>query len=329
MSRRGILIAAACLAAAGCGYIGDPLPPLANIPEKIQDLRAVQRGGNLIVQFTIPTRTTENMFIRSGLKLDLRAGPAPSSTQFNADAWASDAKRIPPVPLTSDLAIYTIPAEEWTGKVVTIAAHAIGSTGRSSGWSNFVNVTVVPAPAAPSNVHLLATATGVRLDWQGSAGGFRVFRRAADQEDYIRAGETNNANFTDGAAEFGKQYWYQVQRVVKLPGGGEAESELSAALSITPLDTFPPAAPGNIRTVAGTSSVELAWDRNTEADLAGYRVYRSAPGGELQKVADALELPAWSDRNIESGKTYRYAITAFDQAGNESIKSAITEVAVP
>ena len=37
------LIAAAALLTTGCGYTGDPLPPLANIPARVLDLAAVQR----------------------------------------------------------------------------------------------------------------------------------------------------------------------------------------------------------------------------------------------------------------------------------------------
>jgi hypothetical protein len=48
------------LLTAGCGYIGQPLVPLANVPQRISDLAAVQRGSTIIAHFTIPTFTTEN-----------------------------------------------------------------------------------------------------------------------------------------------------------------------------------------------------------------------------------------------------------------------------
>ena len=42
--RRWLVAAAAAALLAGCGYIGDPLPPLLNIPARVTDLTAVQRG---------------------------------------------------------------------------------------------------------------------------------------------------------------------------------------------------------------------------------------------------------------------------------------------
>jgi fibronectin type 3 domain-containing protein len=42
-----------------------------------------------------------------------------------------------------------------------------------------------------------------------------------------------------------------------------------------------------------------------------------------------LEAPAASDRGIETGRRYRYAVTAVDQKGNESARSAAVEVVAP
>ena len=59
--------------------------------------------------------------------------------------------------------------------------------------------------------------------------------------------------------------------------------------------------------------------------MAGYRVYRAGPGGEFEKIADVGQAPAYSDRTAESGKMYRYAVSAVDQAGNEGVRSVIVE----
>ena len=76
-------------------------------------------------------------------------------------------------------------------------------------------------------------------------------------------------------------------------------------------------------------SIELAWERSPESDLRGYRVYRAEKGGELAMLTDFVNTPAFSDRQIESGKTYVYAVAALDYAGNESARSATLEVAAP
>jgi len=87
--------------------------------------------------------------------------------------------------------------------------------------------------------------------------------------------------------------------------------------------------PANLRAAAAPASIELAWDRDTEADLAGYRVFRAEGSGEFARVAEVSQIPTYSDHAIEPGKTYRYAVSAFDQAGNESRRSEPVEVSVP
>ena len=69
--------------------------------------------------------------------------------------------------------------------------------------------------------------------------------------------------------------------------------------------------------------------RNAEPDLKGYYLYRSVEGGPFQRVGELLETPAASDRGIERGRRYRYAVSAVDQKGNESARSAAVEVAAP
>jgi fibronectin type 3 domain-containing protein len=51
-------------------------------------------------------------------------------------------------------------------------------------------------------------------------------------------------------------------------------------------------------------------------------VYRAQGDGAFGKLADTGEAPSYSDRTAESGKSYRYAVAAFDKLGNESDKSA-------
>ncbi len=53
------------------------------------------------------------------------------------------------------------------------------------------------------------------------------------------------------------------------------------------------------------------------------------PGGAFEKVADVSQIPSWSDRGVEPGKTYRYTVTAVDQAGNESPRCSPVSAALP
>ncbi len=307
--------------------MGDPLPPLANVPAAVNDLAALQRGDRIVVQFSLPTMTTEGIEIRSPLEVDLRAGTA-DIEPFSAAAWAEQAKPVPTVPVESGHARVEIVASGWIGKEVTLGVRVIGANRKDAKWSNFVNVPVVPAPAVPAAAEAKATAQGVLLTWQGAPGEFRVFRRAGKETDFVKVADVNQEQWTDTTSQFGTFYAYVIQRVVKVAAGHEAESNLSPALTINPQDTFPPAAPAGLHAIPASGSIELSWDNNSESDLAGYRVYRAAPAGDWARIA-ATGVPGFSDRNVEKGKTYRYAVAAVDHAGNESARSSETTAALP
>ena len=319
-----LLLAAAALAFSGCGYIGDPLPPLANVPARVTDLAALQRGGNVIVQFTVPLKTTEGHAIPAPLKLDLRAGTAEN---FEENQWAAQAKQIPQPPLSGPIARYEIPAAAWTGKEIIFAVRPVGGNGKEAPWSNFVVVPVIAAPETPTALVPVAVPEGVRLTWRAGGQAFRVFRKAPGQE-FALLSTVEKPEWLDPTIEYGQPYVYVVQSFVKLSNQKLAESELSAEAAITPKDTFPPAAPANLHPSAAPNSIELSWDRNGESDLAGYRVYRATGGGEFSKIAEVSAIPSFSDRTVEHGKTYRYSVTAFDRSGNESPRSEAREIAL-
>ena len=316
---------AAALAAAlltSCGYIGDPLPPLANVPTSVTDLAAIQRGAFVIAHFTVPQVTTELRPIPQPLTFDLRIGAA--AEPFDSNEWAAHARHIPAPEITGTLATYKIPAAGWTGKDAILAVRITAANGKQTAWSNFVVVPVIAPPAKPEAVTAISTAQGVRLTWRG-AGDFRILRKNESGE-FVQVAEARAPEWTDTTTEFGKRYTYAVQAIVKA-GDKQAESEVSEEASITPVDTFPPAVPAGLRADPAPMSIELAWNRNTEPDLAGYRIYRAVGNGALEKLAESSQVPAYSDRAVEHGKTYRYAIASVDRAGNESARSGIVETA--
>ncbi|MBZ5583421.1 MAG: hypothetical protein LAQ30_14660 [Acidobacteriia bacterium] len=312
---------------AGCGYIGDVQPPLANVPAAIEGLTATQRGARLVVQFALPARTTENRPIQPPLALDLRIGPA--GEPFNAEEWAAGARLIPDGKVANGIARYEVPLAEWTGREVVAAARTAGANGKPSVWSNYAIVEVVPPPEKPRDVAATATPQGVHLTWRARGGAFRVFRREGGPTDFAPVATVPQPEWTDATAEFGKRYAYRVESIVKLAREQEAESDPSDAVEITPQDVFPPSPPQGLRAAAAPNSIELVWDANQEPFVAGYRVYRAAPGAQFEKIGDAGLIPSYSDRGVERGKTYRYQVAAVSKAGVESPASGVAEASLP
>ena len=317
----GSLIAAFLLSV-GCGYVGDPLPPALNIPMPVTDLSAVQRGGKVIVEFSIPEKTTEGLPITSVDAVDLRAGPI-ETQPFNLEAWAGSARKLKSDVVKPGGVRVEEPAAAWLNKEVVVAVRLVNRKGRASQWSNFIVVPVVAPLAEPANLKAESTIDGVRLSWTAADSlTYRIFRG----KELLGKSEKNE--YLDKDTQFGKEYIYAVQAARKT-GETEAESEVSAPVAITPRDTFPPATPTGASAIAGTASIELNWDRNTESDFKNYRIFRAAGSGNFEQIADAVEAPAFSDRAIVSGTAYRYVITAVDQTGNESPRSNVVEITAP
>ena len=69
--------------------------------------------------------------------------------------------------------------------------------------------------------------------------------------------------------------------------------------------------------VLGTE-VTLQWDPNTEADLAGYRLYYGFSSRSYDNVVDLGDQTTYTLSGLEQGQTYYFALTAFDTEGLES-----------
>lgn len=80
---------------------------------------------------------------------------------------------------------------------------------------------------------------------------------------------------------------------------------------------------------AQATDVTLQWDPNTEADLAGYRLYQKADSATPPFVK-VREIPKGtttaSVTGLDSAHSYSFAVTAYNTAGLESAYSNIVTV---
>jgi len=72
------------------------------------------------------------------------------------------------------------------------------------------------------------------------------------------------------------------------------------------------------------ASVTLQWDSNREQDLAGYLVSYGTQSGQLTTTEDAGNHTFYQITNLETGRTYFFAVRAYNRAGHVSLPS--TEV---
>lgn len=316
----------------GCGSITPVIPPSPMIPPAITDLTAVERGDKLVITFSTPARTTDNVGIKRFSEIDLRAGQY--QAPFDFDSWANGATRYElPLPAVSDPdnpqaipVTHSLPVDGFQGERIAIAVRtAVKKHDHFSSWSNVVRIKVI-SPLQPPVIKAEPSGEGTRITWQDGAPGVqhRVSRRGINDKTFAVLGTTEKPEYVDTTAQYGIGYVYTAVAVK-----GDAESLVSEPATVTAaenIDTFPPKIPAGVTGLATPATVELSWERDTEPDLKGYYVYRSVDGSAWERQGDMIVLPAYSDAHVEHGKTYRYEISAVDQKGNESAKSAPVEV---
>src|SRR5580704_7690460 len=117
---------------AGCGVVGDILPPALNLPMRATDMTAVEHANVIMVTFKLPATTTEGMLIRQNPEIDLRIGPAPADPNDDK-GWAAHATRIP----TTEPQASTL-AAPWVNQKVAISVRLLNEHGKDAGWAPLV-----------------------------------------------------------------------------------------------------------------------------------------------------------------------------------------------
>ena len=89
-------------------------------------------------------------------------------------------------------------------------------------------------------------------------------------------------------------------------------------LGTVTIDTEPPAIPKELSSFGRDGLVSLKWDKNTEHDLARYKVYRSTSPLSGYTEVVSTEFTEFQDKGLQNLTTYYYKLAALDKTGNES-----------
>ena len=251
---------------------------------------------------------------------------------------------------------------------VTYAVEVQNRNARGAGLSNRVHVPAVVTPPPPGDLSAELTGDGVVLTWtsarRSSVGEtqntsttpaansasleihYRIYRRDEKSGKDAVAGELpldghGKLSFTDSGFEWEKTYFYRITSVTTIRRADsevQVEGDDSAPIRVIAHDIFPPAVPGGLQAAYSGEGqkpfIDLIWAPVTNADLAGYNLYRGQ-GGEaatarMVKLNSALVTsPAYRDTKVMPGTTYTYSVSSVDVRGNESQRSEQTIESVP
>lgn len=349
------LFCAALLTA--CGSPGVPMPPSLELARPVSNLRAARKGDKVTLTWSAPTETTDQHNIRhSGVTEICRAAAqmkecgtpiariAPQKKSTNKAQSAALETYIDQLPSSLQL-------QNPLGNLF-YAILVLNSYARSAGLSNQTQVPAAPTLPPPSNLQSQVTAEGIQLTWTAASNPpeisglhfvYRVYRQETGTHTEIVAGEVPVANqpapsFLDRDIEWEKTYVYRlsIATLVSESNGSEqqVEGDDSPPITVFAHDVFPPATPTGLQAVFSgpgqKPAIDLVWSPDTDADLAGYNVFRHEEGMPPAKINTQLvKSPAFVDTNVAAGHTYFYSVSAVDVRGNESAHSEEASETVP
>jgi len=342
----------------GCGMPGAPQPPSLNLPDRVTDLSAERNGNQVSLTWTMPKKNTDNLLLKGDVQARIcrkesAAGACVTAAteQFAPGADATFTDMVPPALASGE------------PRTLTYFVELQNRKGRSAGLSNDASVLAGQAPAAVAGLAAVMTRDGVLLHWSPDTQGMAIIRlerkllmptqtsqakqqgplaspsEPAEQTLFVRTG-LSQGRALDKDIRFGESYEYRAQRVARVTVGGrelELDGPLSAPVRIDAAQLFPPGVPNGLAAVATAAengvppSIDLSWIPDTDTDLAGYIVYRREGDGPWERISPAAPVvgPGFHDSNVQPGRTYHYAVSAVDEEGHESARSAEAQETVP
>ncbi len=352
-------LAMAVLALGGCGKKGPIVPPERRLPLPPSDMRASVDDRVIVVQFVAPRNRVDNSRLRDLTLMRLfrreeapDGAPKPAMRSGERVVGYEEIARIdlgetpPPtsnVQVSGGAVVVKDEKALSLGKRYAYTATAEDTSGRISAPSAPVAVTFLAGPASPPGLVAQAGDGQVSLRWDApttlidgapASGELRyiVLRGAGDGGlAPITPTPIAATTYTDSGLANETTYRYAV-RGVRVEPAGSASGPASQAVAATPLHTTPPSAPTRLVAIPASGSVRLAWNASPETDVVQYAIYRAEGSGPFTRVATAPALTTiYTDRDVQSGRTYRYAVTALDRAKlpNESLRSNEVTVTVP
>lgn len=348
-------LAALAAVVAGCGTPGAPLPPSLNLPSRVTDLAATRTGNAVSLTWTMPKKNTDKLL----LNVDVEARVCRREA---AGACATAGGELMLAPGAAGSFTEALPTALAAGppRGLSYFVELKNRNGRSAGLSNAAVVLAGEAPAPVMGLAAEVRKDGIVLRWSpGDANeGVRLHRKLLTpppakapqglltpqpeplEQSLLVESAAQRGPAIDKDIRFGQAYEYRAQRVARITVDGktlELDGELSPPLRVEARDVFPPAVPTGLAAVASTGqndsepAIDLSWQPGTEADLAGYIVYRREGDEGWQRISPTQPVvgPAFHDAQVRPGLTYRYAVSAIDEGGHESSRSEEAQETVP
>jgi fibronectin type 3 domain-containing protein len=345
-----LLLTAGALVA--CGKQGPPVAPELRLPAGPTGLHGAVDEQTIVVSWTGPATRVDGSRLRTVALYKLyrreeaNGGP-PKSAMLSGghivgyDEIALVRMEAPAPAVVQGQSITWVDQRALSlGRRYVYVVTAEDAIGRSSAPSDRLIVPFLAAPRPPAAVRAEPGDRRVTLSWDAptqlsdgspAPSGLRyvVLRGGAGAAlAPITPRPIDATTFTDTGVSNDTDYQYAV-RAVRVDSEVSATGPASAAVAAAPAKTTPPTTPTGLVAVPSPGAIRLAWNPIPDRDVATYVVYRASDTGELVRIATTPPVgTVYTDRNVQPGTTYRYVVTAVDNARRPNESARSNEVSV-
>lgn len=334
-----------------CGKKGPLAPPVLRVPQSVENFSLSQRGEKFLLSWANPSAYIDGSPMKEVSEIEIwlmeedskQAGQG-NITRQEFEKKASLVLRLPgeKFPLFRETGkessrlsfIYRPEKGTSTQQTYIFALRVRDERRRVSEFSDLLSLVAQAVPLPPLNVQAAVFDDHILLRWDAPLGstdqstpprvvGYNLFRSSGKEPPFpVNPSLIKDIEYRDADFSFGQTYRYFV-RAVASEGPPLLESDDSEVVEVRALDAFPPASPSGLTAIAGMNYIALSWEAAGEADLAGYKIWRQEAGqAEFSLIASlGPAANSYTDSAVEKNKRYDYAITALDNAGNESQRS--------
>jgi hypothetical protein len=175
-------------------------------------------------------------------------------------------------------------------------------------------------PGVPENITLETADRTVTISWDppGDTGGvplmgYNLYRgTSGDNMTWIKMVSHYVVSHADYPPLMGRPYFYSVSGF-----NIKGEGNKSSIMNITPYGS--PLEPLNFLATPGCGTIELTWSAPIDTGampIQGYRLFRGETFDNIQHLTDLDNVIRYTDQDLVNGRTYYYAILAFNIIGD-------------
>ena len=355
-ARRRLVLALLGLAVAACGKKGPPVAPELRLPVPPVGIQVSIDEDSILVSWTNPERRLDASRLKDLMEVKLYRREESADGPLKP-AMLSGGRVVGYEQIAAIRADAPAPATivgtrmQWVDRQGLVLDHryvyvltAIDAQGRSSPPSERRPITFLAAPVPPSDVEVTPGNHQVTLSWRAPAA-FTDGTAVSGDLRYVVLRGVGSAGpmtvvtpeplaattFTESGLENETEYRYAVS-AVRVDPRATVTGAPSATVVAIPIETARPTPPRNLVAVPSSGALRLAWSPSPETTVALYAVYRATGSNAPVRIGTTSSgNTTFVDRDIRPGTTYRYTVTAIDNARrpNESVPSNEVTITLP